>query len=49
MNRLEWVSLGDNDYESAYLYVNPYPFNEKMVEQSLSIGNGIHLVGKELK
>jgi len=33
-----WVSLGDDDYESPYLYVNPYPFDEKMVDQSLDIG-----------
>jgi len=33
-----WVSLGDDDYESPYLYVNPYPFDEKMVDQSLAIG-----------
>ena len=32
------ISLGDDDYESPYLYVNPYPFDEKMVDQSLAIG-----------
>jgi len=32
------ISLGDDDYESPYLYVNPYPFDEKMVDQSLDIG-----------
>lgn len=32
------VSPGDEIYESPYLYVNPYPFNENIVDQSLPIG-----------
>jgi hypothetical protein len=32
------ISPGDDDYESPYLYVNPYPFDEKMVDRSLAIG-----------
>jgi hypothetical protein len=48
------ISPGDNDSESPYLYVNPYPFNEKMVDQSLTISrwhatgwNGIKVEWKE--
>jgi hypothetical protein len=32
------ISPGDDGYESPYLYVNPYPFDEKMVDRSLAIG-----------
>jgi len=32
------ISPGGDDYESPYLYVNPYPFDEKMVDRSLAIG-----------
>jgi hypothetical protein len=31
------ISTGDDGYESPYLYVNPYPFEEKMVDRSLAI------------
>lgn len=48
------ISPGDDDSESPYLYVNPYPFNEKMVDQSLTISkwhatgwNGIKVEWKE--
>jgi hypothetical protein len=43
------ISPGDDDYESPYLYVKPYPFDEKMVDRSLAIGKCIQLVGTELK
>jgi hypothetical protein len=32
------VSPGDDNYESPYLYVNPYPFSEDIVHQPLPIG-----------
>jgi hypothetical protein len=32
------ISPGDDQYGSPYLYVNPYPFNEKIVEQALFTG-----------
>jgi hypothetical protein len=45
---------GDDDSESPYLYVNPYPFDEKMGDESLAIGkwhttgwNGIKVEWKE--
>ena len=50
------VSPGDDNYESPYLYVNPYPFNENIVDQSLPIGkwhtsgwNGIKVEWKEIE
>ncbi len=50
------VSPGDENYESPYLYVNPYPFNENIVDQSLPIGkwhtsgwNGIKVEWRELE
>jgi hypothetical protein len=50
------ISPGDDDYESPYLYVNPYPFDEKMVDRSLAIGkrhttgwNGIKVEWNELE
>jgi hypothetical protein len=49
------VSPGDNSYEAPYLYVNPYPFNENIVDQPLPIGkwhtqgwNGIKVEWNEL-
>ena len=38
------ISPGDGQYESPYLYVNPYPFNEMMVNESLFTGRW-HIVG----
>ena len=38
------ISPGDVQYESPYLYVNPYPFNEMMVNVSLFTGRW-HTVG----
>jgi hypothetical protein len=38
------ISPGDDQYESPYLYVNPYPFNEMMVNEPLFIGRW-HTVG----
>jgi hypothetical protein len=38
------ISPGDGQYESPYLYVNPYPFNEMMVNESLFTGRW-HTVG----
>ena len=32
------ISPGHDEYESPYLYVNPYPFNEMMVNESLLTG-----------
>jgi hypothetical protein len=32
------VSPGDDNYESPYLYVNPYPFSENIIHQQLPIG-----------
>ena len=32
------VSPGDDSYEAPYLYVNPYPFSENIIYQSLPIG-----------
>jgi hypothetical protein len=50
------ISPGDDDSESPYLYVNPYSFDEKMVDQSLAIGkwhttgwNGIKVDWNELE
>jgi hypothetical protein len=50
------ISPGDNDYESPYLCVNPYPFDEKMDDQSFAIGkwlttgwSGIKVEWKELE
>ena len=50
------ISPGENQYETPYLYVNPYPFDEKMLEQQLFIGqwhtsgwNGIKVEWKELQ
>jgi hypothetical protein len=50
------ISPGDDDSESPYLYVNPYPFDEKMVDPSLGIGkwhttgwNGIKVEWNELE
>jgi hypothetical protein len=50
------ISPGDGEYESPYLYVNPYPFDEKMVDQSFAIGkwlttgwSGIKVEWKELE
>ena len=50
------ISPGNDDYESPYLYVNPYPFDEKMVDRSLAIGkqhttgwNGIKVEWNELE
>ena len=38
------ISPGDNKYELPYLYVNPYPFNEKMINETLFTGRW-HTVG----
>lgn len=38
------ISPGQDKYESPYVYVNPYPFNEKLVNESLSTGKW-HTVG----
>jgi hypothetical protein len=38
------ISPGDDQYESPYLYVNPYPFYEIMVNEPLFIGRW-HTVG----
>ena len=38
------ISPGDGQYELPYLYVNPYPFNEMMVNESLFTGRW-HIVG----
>ncbi|MGA8738605.1 MAG: hypothetical protein WB501_06210, partial [Nitrososphaeraceae archaeon] len=50
------ISPGENQYEIPYLYINPYPFDEKMLEQQLFIGqwhtsgwNGIKVEWKELQ
>jgi hypothetical protein len=50
------ISPGDDQYESPYLYVNPYPFNEMIVNESLSTGRwhtvrwkGIKLEWKDLE
>jgi hypothetical protein len=50
------ISPGDDDSESPYLYVNPYSFDEKMVDRSLDIGkrhttgwNGIKVEWNELE
>jgi hypothetical protein len=32
------VSPGDDNYESPYLYVNPYPFSENIIHKQLPIG-----------
>jgi hypothetical protein len=32
------ISPGEERYESPYLYVNPYPFNEKLFDESVSSG-----------
>ena len=49
------VSPGENQYE-PYLYVNPYPFVEKMLKEQLFIGqwhtfgwSGIKVKWKELQ
>ena len=38
------ISPGQDQFESPYLYVNPYPFNEIMVKEPLFIGRW-HTVG----
>ena len=50
------ISPGDDQYESPYLYVNPYPFREKMIGNILNIGiwhtgkwNGIKVEWKDLE
>jgi len=50
------ISPGHDQYKSPYLYVNPYPFNEKMVEHALLIGkwhtsgwNGIKVEWKDFE
>ena len=50
------ISPGDDHYESPYLYVNPYPFNENMINESLFTGrwhtvgwNGIKVEWKDLE
>jgi hypothetical protein len=50
------ISPGDDDSEPPYLYVNAYPFDEKMVDQSLAIGkwdtigwNGIKVEWNEVE
>jgi len=50
------ISPGHDQYEFPYLYVNPYPFNEKMVNEELFIGrwhttewNGIKVEWKDLE
>jgi hypothetical protein len=43
------ISPGDNKYELPYRYVNPYTFNEKMINETLFTGRW-HTVGcKEIK
>jgi hypothetical protein len=32
------ITPGDNKYELPYLYVNPYPFNEEMINETLFTG-----------
>lgn len=32
------ISPGDEQYESPYLYMNPWPFNKKITEEKLPIG-----------
>jgi hypothetical protein len=32
------ISPGDDDYKTPYLYVNPYPFVEKLTELVLPVG-----------
>jgi hypothetical protein len=32
------ISLGDENNSESYLYMNPYPFNEKVLEQNLPLG-----------
>jgi hypothetical protein len=32
------ISPGEEQYETPYLYVNPYPFNKQMIETKLPIG-----------
>jgi len=32
------ISPGGNKYELPYLYVNPYPFNEEMINETLFTG-----------
>lgn len=32
------ISPGDEDYKTPYLYVNPYPFVDKITEQVLPVG-----------
>ena len=50
------ISPGDDKYESPYLYVNPYPFKQKMDELVLPIGiwhtgdwNGIKVEWKNIE
>jgi len=33
------ISPGDENNSEPYLYMNPYPFNEKVLEQKLPLGN----------
>ena len=32
------ISPGDKEYSNPYLYMNPYPFNEKVMQHNLPIG-----------
>ncbi len=32
------ISPGDEQYSEPYLYMNPYPFNQKVIENNLPIG-----------
>ncbi len=32
------ISPGDEQYSEPYLYMNPYPFNDKVLEQNLPLG-----------
>ena len=50
------ISPGESQYETPYLYVNPYPFVEKMLKEQLFIGqwhtsgwSGIKVEWKELQ
>lgn len=50
------ISPGDEKYKFPYLYVNPYPFNQRLTQQKLIVGtwhtsgwNGIKLDWKDLE
>lgn len=43
------ISPGENKYESPYLYVNPYPFKETMINESLISGNWHTVAWKGIK